>query len=317
MKPTQLLSNSRGVHAPSRVAARALAVRRLAALLLFTVLFAFAFHANAADKKKIVLVAGRPSHGPGDHEFRAGCLLLQKCLNSVPGVEAVVYTNDWPDVPDAFKGAAAIVLYMDGAGNHPAIQDDHLAVLGKALKHGAGLACLHFAVEVPKDKGGPEFLNWIGGYFEAWWSVNPTWTADFKQLPVHPITRGVKPFTIRDEWYYHMRFAEKNVTPILSAVPPDSTHEGKDDAHGGNQYVRERKGMSEDMAWAYERADGGRGFGFTGGHFHKNWGDENVRRLVLNAILWTAKAEIPPDGTQSTVTPEELTQNLDPKGKKK
>ena len=87
------------------------------------------------------------------------------------------------------------------------------------------------AVEVPKDKGGPEFLDWIGGYFETFWSVNPHWDADFTSLPNHPITRGVKPFKIRDEWYYHMRFREgmKGVTPILTAVPPDQTRGSEGD----------------------------------------------------------------------------------------
>jgi type 1 glutamine amidotransferase len=65
--------------------------------------------------------------------------------------------------------------------------------------------------------------------------------------------------------------------------------------------------------WATERSDGGRGFGFTGGHFHRNWGNDDFRKVVLNAILWTAKAEIPANGTQSSVTPEQLKQNLDQK----
>jgi hypothetical protein len=38
--------------------------------------------------------------------------------------------------------------------------------------------------------------------------------------------------------------------------------------------------------------------------------------VVLNAILWIAKAPIPPGGVQSVVTPEDLKQNLDPKGRK-
>ena len=45
------------------------------------------------------------------------------------------------------------------------------------------------------------------------------------------------------------------------------------------------------IAWAYERKDGGRGFGFTGGHFHRNWADENFRKVVVNAILWAAKVD--------------------------
>jgi len=38
------------------------------------------------------------------------------------------------------------------------------------------------------------------------WSVNPHWTAKYEKFPDHPISRGVKPFEINDEWYYHMRF---------------------------------------------------------------------------------------------------------------
>ncbi len=288
----------------------------IAVLLLGVTIFGIAINARA-ENKKIVLVAGKPSHGPGAHEFNAGTLLLKSCLDKVPGITVVVYTNGWPADKDAFKDADAVVLYMDGGDHHPAIQDKHLDQLHEVMKRGAGLACIHFAVEVPKDKGGYEFLNWIGGYFETYWSVNPTWEADFKELPKHPITRGVKPFKILDEWYYHMRFQEEHVTPILSAVPPDETREHPDDAHGGNEFVRARKGMPEVTAWAYDRPDGGRGFGFTGAHFHKNWGDENFRRLVLNAILWIAHVEVPEDGVQSTVTPEELEKNLDPKGQKK
>lgn len=271
----------------------------------------------AADQKKIVLVAGPPSHGPGEHEFRAGSLLLKKCLDGVSSINAVVYTNGWPKETNAFDGADAIVLYMDGGPNHPALQDDHLEQLAAAMKRGVGLGCIHYAVEVPTNHGNTEWLQWIGGYFETYWSVNPTWVGDFKTIPEHPVTRGVKPFTIKDEWYYHMRFQPDHVTPLLSAVPPDSTREHPDDAHGGNQFVRERKGMSEDVAWVYERADGGRGFGFTGAHYHTNWANDDFRKLVLNAIVWIAKGDVPESGIQSTVTPEELKQNLDPKGRKK
>ena len=64
-----------------------------------------------------------------------------------------------------------------------------------------------------------------------------------------------------------------------------------------------------------ERPDGGRGFGFTGGHTHANWGNENQRKLVLNAILWTAHVPVPKNGVESTATPEQLSANLDPKGR--
>ena len=288
--------------------------------LTYITYLTFCSSAAAADKK-IVLVAGTPSHGPGEHEHRAGCLLLKKCLDRAGGISSIVYSNGWPKDPHAFDGADAILIYSDGGNGHPAIQQDHLKVLGDLMNKGVGLGCVHYAVELPKDKGGPEFLKWIGGYFEAYWSVNPHWDADFKQLPNHPITRGVKPFKIRDEWYYHMRFPEdmKNVTPILVAVPPDSTRgkEGETSSHGGNPAVQARKGMPETMMWATERPDGGRGFGITGAHFHKNWGDENFRKVVLNALLWIAKAEVPANGVECAITADDLKENLDPKRPKK
>lgn len=67
------------------------------------------------------------------------------------------------------------------------------------------------------------------------------------------------------------------------------------------------------VAWACERADGGRGFGLTGGHFHRGWANDDQRKLVLNAILWTAKAKVPADGVASTVTEDDMQANLDPK----
>jgi type 1 glutamine amidotransferase len=275
----------------------------------------------AADKK-VVFVAGPPSHGPGEHEHRAGCLLLHSCLSKVAGVTSVVYSNGWPSDANAFEGAATIVIYSDGGGGHPALQDGHLAQLEKLMKRGVGLACIHYATEPTKEKGEKEFLDWIGGCFEVDWSVNPHWNADFKKLPDHPVCRGVEPFTLMDEWYFHMRFRDgmKGVTPILTALPPPSTMQRGTGPHEGNAAVRAavEAGQPQHVGWVCEREDGGRGFGFTGGHFHKNWGDEDFRKLVLNAIVWTAKAEVPAKGIESDVTEEQLQANQDPKpGRKK
>jgi type 1 glutamine amidotransferase len=259
-------------------------------------------------RKKIVMVAGRPSHGPGDHEFNAGVRVLRGCLDKLPQVQAAEYHNGWPKDPTAFDNADTIMLYMDGGGGHPLIEPDHLRHMGELMHQGIGLACVHYAVEVPKDRGGPELLAWIGGYYETGFSINPHWTAEFKQLPDHPVTRGVKPFSINDEWYFNIRFREGAITPILTATPPDDKR--------GTPAAKEHPGRPEIVAWTTERPDGGRGFGFTGGHFHKNWGNDDFRKLVLNALFWTAKAEIPSDGVPSTVAPEELAKNLDDKGKK-
>jgi hypothetical protein len=108
------------------------------------------------------------------------------------------------------------------------------------------------------------------------------------------------------------------VTPILSALPPKETLSRADGPHSGNPDVRKavlERREPQHVAWAAERP-GGRGFGFTGGHRHANWGNDSLRKLVLNALLWTAMVEVPANGVESTVTEDELKANLDPKGKK-
>jgi len=286
---------------------------RITYLWLALITAGWAFTSSAADKK-IVLLAGGPSHGPGDHEHLAGCYLFKKCLDTVPGVQVSVHANGWPQDVSVFEGADAVVVYSDGAEGHPFLQEDRLKTIAGLVKKGAGIGCIHFAVEVPKDKGGPEFLNWIGGYFELFWSVNPFWDADIKSLPSHPITRGVQPFKIRDEWYYHMRFRPnmEGVTPIVTATPPDATRgkPGENSGRGGNPEVQKHRGESETLMWACNRPDGGRGFGFTGGHPHVNWANDNYRKLVLNAILWCAHAEVPAEGVTAPLTAEDLKKNL-------
>lgn len=304
-----------------------------------------------ADKKNVLLIAGKASHGPGEHEHNAGVQLLAKCLQQGAAdlVDVKVKLNaEWPSAEEMAK-ADSILIYSDGGGAHPAVQGDRLEQLGKEMKRGCGFVCLHYAVEPAyektnwpdgapgpdgkpaktppppgrgsKGKGSPEFLDWLGGYFEQWWSVNPHWTANFSDLPKHPISNGVKPFSTKDEWYYHMRFrgGMKGVTPVLSALPPEDTTKRGEGPHAGNpdqkKDVLELK-LPQHVAWATEREDGGRGFGFTGGHYHAGWANADQRKLVLNAIVWTAKAEVPAKGVESTPTEEELKANLDPKAKK-
>ncbi|MBN8247031.1 MAG: ThuA domain-containing protein [Verrucomicrobia bacterium] len=285
-------------------------------LLLPLALILFTSSALAADKQ-ILLIAGARSHGAGEHEFRAGALLLAEALNRVPGYHATVASNGWPADPKALESADAVLLYADGGDGHPAIRPDRLKQLDALAARGVGIGAAHYGVEVPKGEPGDAMLRWTGGYFETFWSVNPHWTARFTTFPSHPITRGLKPFEINDEWYFHMRFVPgmKGVTPVLSAVAPAETMNRGDGPHSGNPAVRDavKKGEPQVLMWAYDRPGGGRGFGFTGGHFHRNWSDPNVRKAVLNALVWIAGGDIPPDGVASSVTPDQLARNLDSK----
>jgi type 1 glutamine amidotransferase len=232
-----------------------------------------------------------------------------KLLKQTPNVFPVMARDGWPKNPKTFEGAKAVVFYMDGGSGHPIIQKDHKEVVQKVIDGGAGFVNLHYAVEYPKSQS-EHVLQWLGGYYETGFSTNPHWKADFKSMPEHPITRGVKPFSIQDEWYFNIRFRpeDKGVVPILKATPPDNVRR--------TEAAKEFPGRSEIVAWAIEREKGGRSFGFTGGHFHKNWGDENFRRLVTNAILWSAKLDVPKDGAKVEFDPKELNLNLDRKVKR-
>jgi type 1 glutamine amidotransferase len=254
--------------------------------------------AFAASPAKVVMIAGVPSHPPGAHEFNAGTLLLAKCLRQTKDVEPVVVKGGWPQDESVFDGARAIVLYMDGGAKHPILTGSRLETLGKLMQKGVGMACLHYAVEVPRDNGGPQLLDWIGGFYERPYSQNPINDVPLTQAsPKHPISNGWKSFQSQDEWYYKIRFRpdDKRLKPVLTTMlPKDAPNR-------------------ETVTWAVERADGGRGFGFTGGHFHKNWGIEEQRRMIVNAILWVSKVSVPKGGAPVEIKPEDLTVNLDPK----
>ena len=305
-------------------------LRRAAWIAAVAALTAATLPVRGADKR-IVLIAGRPSHPPGMHEFRAGCLLFQKALAAVPGVTVQVYDGGWPskmvdgarvDDSAALDNADAVLIYADGGKNHPAIQGERLKVIEALAARGVGLGFAHYGVEVPAGAPGEAMQRLIGGYYETLFSVNPMWKPAFDKLPNHPVTRGVAPFATHDEWYFNMRWtpdaaSKGRITPILVSTPSDEVRKGPYvSPKGPYDHIVADSGKAETMMWVTERADGGRGMGFTGGHTHATWGDENQRKVMLNALLWLAKVDIPPRGVEDQITPSDLTMNLDDKKKR-
>ena len=283
------------------------------------------------ESRKLVLLAGSPSHPPGMHEFRAGTMLLEKRLSQVPGLAVERYDDGWVEDEATLAGADAIVIYSDGNRHHPLADERRLALVGEQIARGAGLGCMHYGVEVRPGDAGEEFKSWLGGYYEHEWSCNPIWTPSFERFPAHPVANGVRPFAIEDEWYFNMRFREgfdatsqetdggDAFTPILVAKPSDETRDGPYVyPKGPYRHVQAAKGREEAMLWTLERADGGRGFGFTGGHFHRNWQNDEYRKVVMNVICWVAGLRVPKLGVgTSTVTDKEIGMNLDPKPARK
>ena len=275
---------------------------------------------SVSQNKKVVFISGKPSHGWMKHEHRAGNMILAKRLNeSGLPIEAVVLEDiGYPKDESVLEDASTIVIFCTGHGGH--VLNPKLKEFDALMKKGIGVIMIHWATEAVSGAPGDKFLEWMGGFCDLNWSVNPHWKPNFKPRK-HPIWNGVQPFSVDDEWYYHMRFVEDRtgLTPILTDVPPMETLKRPDGMRSGNPSVRKAvaNGESQHVAWAYERPQGGRGFGFTGGHNHVSWQDDNYRKIMLNAILWTAGMEVPENGVDS-LSPDdaEIESNLDAYRKK-
>jgi type 1 glutamine amidotransferase len=244
--------------------------------------------------RKIVLVAGRSSmHAEGQHEFFASMGILAHLLCQIPGVVPVMVRDGWPMRESVFDGAAAIVFYADGGASHPLADAAHQAVLQRHIDAGVGFVALHYAVE-PSAESAPTFRAWLGGNYETGTSCNPYWRANYESFGGHPVLRGITPFSIDDEWYFNLRWADgAGPTNLLQATPPESARITPD--------AQSHPGRIETTAWAYERP----AVGFTGGHWYGNWLDSPEtpsapmqRRVVLNGILWTAGVEVPGGGAE-------------------
>ena len=262
-----------------------------------------------AAQKSILFIAGPKSHPAGEHEHPAGCELLAKHLSSSGLDLKVEVSNGWPQDAAKVDAADAIVIYGDGMAQHPA--NGHLAALRKHFEAGKGLVVIHWAIEPAEPELAKLLDDALGGRFELNWSVNPVWKMTQPIIASHPVTRGVAPFEVEEEFYYHLRL-RADVTPVLQALPPASSL-GADGVRSGNPTVRKELAdkVPQTLAWVVENSNKSRGFGFSGGHYFRNWATPGFRQLVLNGIVWTAGIEVPAQGVVGKVAATPAYQTID------
>jgi type 1 glutamine amidotransferase len=258
-----------------------------------------------ASKAKIVFIAGSPSNKPGQHEYFAGCSLMSDWLQGVPGVATVMVADGWPKKVELLTGAKCVVLFMDGGDKLPFLSPERWEVMQKLVKAGTGFVVLHQAVDCPADRSA-DFKQWFGAVFQKDIGCRGHWDVAFDRIESHPINAGMTPFELKkDGWLYNLHFAETGVKPVLSAVMPDSSRSTAD--------AKAHLGRSEAVAWAFERAGGGRSFGFTGCDLHQNWDVAAQRQLLINGILWAAKLPLIEAGAVPALSPGDLAKNWDRK----
>ena len=175
------------------------------------------------------------------------------------------------------------MFLADGREHHPLAKAGRVAKIHELAQRGAGIVFLHYAID-PPEEARDDVLQWIGGCYDPNCSQNPINTVPVSPARGHhPIVAGCGPYVVEDEWYFDIRFCEGDdrLVPVMTGkLPP-------------------RDPQDKVLSWAYTRPDGGRGFGFAGGHYHKNWLMEPFRKTVLNGILWVAKIDVPAGGVSS------------------
>lgn len=263
--------------------------------------------ADSADASlaKIILLAGPVSNKAGQHEYFAGCAMLMKCLKQTPGVWPVMAAEGWPKNESVLKGAKSVVVYMDGGPKCALLEGTHWETLRGLMKGGAGFVVLHQVVDIPEDHA-DDFKSWAGAVWQKDIGSRGHWDMSFTPEAKHAVLQGVAAFSApKDGWLYNLHFSGTNVTPLLTGTVPDTSRSTAD--------AKSHAGRAEVIAWACERPDGGRSFGFTGCDLHKNWEVEAQRRLVVNGILWSAKLKVPATGAPVKIDAADLTSNMDRK----
>ncbi|MBN9121578.1 MAG: ThuA domain-containing protein [Planctomycetes bacterium] len=280
---------------PSAPITRRAAIAGTAAAVLAPLADQPAGAAEAAGR--VLIVVGPSNHPPGTHEVAAGGRLLKHCLEAIekPELKAEVVT-EWPaEGEKAFADVASVVFVGDLFP--PEVmpnRDTVMKHLGAMTKRGCGVVCVHYATGLEAKHVSPEgdhpLLHWTGGYFATRCKHHKSVARVFKEATIeptkadHPVLRGWKAFTLHDEPYINNFFGkdgpDKAVTALATAMLPPE------------------KPNLETVAWAVSRPDGGRGAGVVMPHFYKNWQLDDLRTLILNAIVWTARRDVPKDGVR-------------------
>jgi type 1 glutamine amidotransferase len=256
--------------------------------------------AEGSPGPKIVFIAGPCQHPPGTHEAAAGARLAKHCVVHAENISPVraQLLYDWPKDERVLDDAATIVFIGDIFPPERMDNPDRIkSKLASLMDKGCGIVCLHYATglrgEHVAEDGDHPLLHWLGGYFATGGCTHHRSTTKVCTSTVvpadgdHPALRGWKAFTFDDEPYWNNYFGKdgmaSNVTPLATAMlPPEDP-------------------KKEVVAWAVQREDGGRGAGIVLPHYFRSWRIEDLRRLVLNSICWTAKVDVPPEGVKSSL----------------
>ncbi|WP_161604263.1 ThuA domain-containing protein [Roseiconus nitratireducens] len=228
---------------------------------------------SAVPKAKVLFIGKQPDHPYGSHMYlHTGGVLAEALKNE--GLETVV-SDQWPEQASLLEDVDAIVVYTSPAAEL-LLDGPHREAFDSMMQQGVGLVTLHWASSIFQqdlDRLGPRWLNYLGGTWVSNVGLH-TGDAELRQLQqTHPICRGWTSYELHDEYY---------LNPTIDAAQP--------------LLEVSVQGQPVTVAWTHQRADGGRSFATTLGHFYRNFQREPFRKMVVNGILWAADVEVPANG---------------------
>ena len=257
--------------------------RLLMILIVFSVLgpdlpesAAVAFGDEPDRRRRVVLVYQAPDgHPVATHEYEAGIRLIGQMLKRDRRLSVAIVSGDepWDDGPQLLDRADVVFLFVSQGGRWIQADARRLAAFQAFAKRGGGLVCLHWGMGTREADDIQAFVDLFGGCHGGPDRKYKVVETQCVPHATHPIMAGIEPFQIKDEFYYRLKLAsDPKLTSLLKA---------------------RIEGQSETVAWAWQRPDDGRSFGFSGLHFHKNWSSQDYRRMVVQGVLWTARLPIP------------------------
>jgi type 1 glutamine amidotransferase len=246
--------------------------------------------AEAKAKRLLIVGQGSDGHPPTTHEFMPGARVLAELLKSQQGLQTTVVNADepWTDGPKLIDQADGIAMLVTQGAQWMQTDPQRHAALKRLAVRGGAVVALHWSVGAKDAKyiqGQLDLLGATRGGPQRKYLVLST---ELKRMvPEHPILRGVGDIKVHDEIYYALDRVP-GIQPLFT-----SRIEGKD----------------EMAAWSWDRADGGRSFGFVGLHFHSNWQLPAYRRFVVQGVLWSLKLPIPVGGVNVDIDSKNLELN--------
>lgn len=257
------------------------------ALVLSMLCWAVGASQAADPPKKVLLIGQKRDHPPGAHQYMAGLRVLSHCLKQVPGLEVTIVQADepWPDGPQLLTDIDGVVLSLGQGARWIQSDPQRLKAIEQLARKRTGIVAIHWAIGAQDGKYIAPHREIIGGVHGG---DDRKYFFGQSELAVleagHPIMLGVSGMPLEDEWYYQLKFSpEGRVVPLMCALIG---------------------GQRETVAWAYTRAHGGRSFGFSGMHYHENWKNASLRRMIAQAVLWTMELPVPEQGLKFDVPSE-------------